>query len=159
MPWSVSTRPDLLLARLNSDHVARVALLDVAKENFATRPAIVMEPLDRLVYQALVDRDSVKLVGDVHPWVFVGRLKRKDPARGVYPRRREWENYRERQQLLVLRYRNVLKTDIVEDVSFVVELRDGPGVGQTVGWISVSWSERETGRVRERMEAAFGGLL
>lgn len=117
--WLVYKRPDLIAARLNSEHVAAVALLDVAKENFATRPAVVIEPIDRLIYQALVDYGSVKLVGDVQPWVFVGRLHRKDPKRGIYPRRNEWDNYRERLMLLVSRYKAVLKTDIVSCFSSV----------------------------------------
>jgi hypothetical protein len=39
--------------------------MDVAKENFSARPAFVVDVLDRLVYQALVDRLSVTLIGEI----------------------------------------------------------------------------------------------
>lgn len=119
MKWVVRKRPDLLAARLNSDHIATAGYVDVAKENFATRPAIVLDPVDRLIYQALVDRESMKLVGAVPPWAFVGRLHRKNPRPGIYPRKSEWDNYRDRLHLLVSRYRVVLKTDIVSFFSSI----------------------------------------
>ena len=42
---------DYAIPRLNSTGVKRTARLDVAKENFAIRPAVVLDPLDRLLYR------------------------------------------------------------------------------------------------------------
>src|SRR5689334_12681609 len=79
--WVVKRkRADLLLPRINSDGVKQPAKLDVPKENFATRPAIVMDPLDRILYQALVDVESKKLIGALKPWVYGWRLVPDDPA-------------------------------------------------------------------------------
>ncbi|MEX0684017.1 MAG: hypothetical protein WD981_07110 [Gaiellaceae bacterium] len=150
MRWIATKRANLVSARLNSDHLARVALLDVPKENFATRPAVVMDPLDRLIYQALVDSGSVALVGEVQPWAFVGRLHRESPRRGVYPRKFEWENYRERLKLLVQRYPAVLKTDIVSFFSsipideLVEHTRSRLGGGRLIDrleWMLRKWDE------------------
>lgn len=56
------------------------------------RPAVVIEPLDRLLYQALTDRLSKRLIGRLPSWVFGWRLRRKNPAPGVMARNDfEWE--------------------------------------------------------------------
>lgn len=142
MRWIAHKSPAFLSARLNSEHIARVSLLDIPKENFATRPAIVMDPLDRLIYQALVDYGSVELVGHIQPWAFVGRMHREEPKRGVYPRRFEWENYRERLQLLAIRYPVVLKTDIVSFFSSI----------PVDGLVTHIKSRMGGGRVTDRLE-------
>src|SRR6266511_260367 len=142
MRWSAKKSPDLIAARLNSDHIARVTPRDVPKANFATRPAIVMDPLDRLIYQALVDYGSIELVGNVQPWAFMGTLQREDPTRGVYPRKFEWENYRDRLKLLVQRYPVVLKTDIVSFFSSV----------PIDGIVAHIWSRMGGSTVTERLE-------
>jgi hypothetical protein len=75
--------------------VGSFAPIDVAKENFGTRPAIVMDPIDRLVYQALVDEISLGAIGDLRPTAFGWRLKRDDPKKGVYsPNATEHEGFR-----------------------------------------------------------------
>lgn len=142
MRWFAKTSPELIGARVNSDHIARVSMLDVPKENFATRPAIVMDPLDRLIYQALVDYGSIELVGNAQPWAFTGRLHREEPKRGVYPRKFEWDNYRARLQLLVLRYHVVLKTDIVSFFSSV----------PIDGLVAHVWSRMGGSKITERLE-------
>lgn len=83
LDWVVKDAPDLVVARLNSTATRRVAKIDVPKENFGTRPAIVMDPIDRLIYQALVDVSSVKLIGELAPWVFGWRLV-DDPKPGQW---------------------------------------------------------------------------
>jgi hypothetical protein len=84
LDWLVADDRDLLVARLNSTGVRKVAKVDVPKENFGTRPAIVMDVVDRLAYQALVDRHSVKLIGDLRPWVFGWRLVDENPSPGEW---------------------------------------------------------------------------
>ncbi|MEZ5375584.1 MAG: RNA-directed DNA polymerase [Acidimicrobiales bacterium] len=88
-------RPDILYARLGAEGVARAAKIDVAKENFGIRPAIVMDPIDRLAYQAIVDSLSLKLGTGLPETVYGWRLPRRDPERGSYsPNRTENEMYR-----------------------------------------------------------------
>lgn len=84
MDWAVRREPDLIVARLNASGVRGVAKIDVAKENFSVRPAIIMDPLDRVIYQALVDRLSLEFIGEMKGWVFGWRLPVQDPDRGRY---------------------------------------------------------------------------
>jgi Reverse transcriptase (RNA-dependent DNA polymerase) len=82
--------------RLNATGVKRAAALDVPKENFAVRPAVVLDPLDRLLYQALVDVLSVRLNGDLVPWAYGWRLPRKAPKKGRYASNEsEWDLFRD----------------------------------------------------------------
>src|SRR5439155_26887009 len=84
-PWSwpelewLSDHPDPVVQRLNSSGVRRLAPINVAKENFVLRPASVLDIVDRLVYQALVDRLSVKLLAGCPTWMFSWRLSRQQP--------------------------------------------------------------------------------
>ncbi len=82
--WAVSDAPELVLERLDGTGVEAFAPIDVAKESFGTRPAIVMDPLDRLAYQCLVDAVSGDLIGDLRPGVFGWRLPRNDYTVGNY---------------------------------------------------------------------------
>jgi hypothetical protein len=112
--WAVRKQPSLLVARLNSAGVQQSARLDVPKEGFASRPAIVMDPIDRIIYQALVDRLSVDLIGDMRPWAFGWRLPRKDPDRGRYSdNASEWDWYRSRMSFLAAFNKFALATDVV----------------------------------------------
>jgi hypothetical protein len=114
LDWAAAERPDIIVARLNGRGVQRSAKLDVPKENFATRPAMVMDPVDRLIYQALVDRVSVQVIGDMRPWVYGWRLSRRTPKSGRYATNSdEWEWYRTRLSRLAGRFRFGLTTDIV----------------------------------------------
>jgi hypothetical protein len=113
LTWVASKKPDLLVARLNSSGARMAAPIDVAKENFGMRPALIMDPLDRLAIQAHVDRHSLKLVRDLPSWVYIARLSRRTPTAGEYPSAKEWEFYRGRLKGLVARYRYLLTTDVV----------------------------------------------
>ncbi|MEX0945998.1 MAG: RNA-directed DNA polymerase, partial [Acidimicrobiia bacterium] len=46
------------------------------KENFAIRPALILDPVDRLIYQALVDRIALRLLKDLPDWVYGWRTAR-----------------------------------------------------------------------------------
>lgn len=105
---------ELVTRRLNADGVRRSASIDVAKENFGTRPAIVMDPVDRLVYQGLVDYFSVDLIGDLDPFVAGWRLKLSKPAKGTWADNGfEWERFRDGLGSLADWYSAALKTDVV----------------------------------------------
>lgn len=84
LDWLAGDGRDLAISRLNAVGTRHVAKIDVPKENFGTRPAIVMDPIDRLIYQALVDRHSVKLIGSLRPFVFGWRLPASDPEPGKW---------------------------------------------------------------------------
>ena len=73
-----------------------------------------MDPVDRLLYQALVDRLSKKLIGSLDSWVFGWRLPRTSPNSGTYsPNDTEWQLYRGRLSGLVATNDVGLKTDVV----------------------------------------------
>jgi hypothetical protein len=103
----------LLNQRFNSVGVAHAAKLDVPKEQFIIRPAVVFDPVDRLVYQSLVDMLSVKFIGNLPPWVYGWRLSRRNPTPGRYNRRSgEWERYRRDLLLLASSFQCALVTDV-----------------------------------------------
>lgn len=89
------------------------ALIDVPKENYGTRPAVVMNPTDRLIYQACVDRLSNALIGRLHGSAFGWRLDRGDPTGGKYCKNRsEYTDFRRRLSALARAGRAVLLTDV-----------------------------------------------
>ena len=101
-------------ARCLSDSVRKSEKLDVPKENFSTRPALVMDALDRLAYQSLVDLQSKRLIGDLHSNVFGWRLIDGKPESGNYARNdHEWQRYRGHLQRSVSSASLGLKTDVV----------------------------------------------
>ena len=58
LDWVVRSHPGVVYQRLNSVGVRSVAKLGVAKEGFMTRPAVVIENVDRLAYQSLSTRSA-----------------------------------------------------------------------------------------------------
>ncbi len=135
-----SEGPTALAVRADAHGVRRVANIDVPKENFGMRPAVVMEPLDRLLYQALTDRLSKRLIGDLPRWVFGWRLERKNPAAGAMARNDfEWAMQSGKLGFYVGGFDYGFKTDIVscfasmpvELVSEEVERRAGPSPAAT----------------------------
>lgn len=107
--------PDWLEAHARShQRTRRVVKLDVPKENFGMRPAVVIDPLDRVLYQGLVDAASKKLIGDLERWVHGWRLKRASVEPGVYsPNDQEWTLYRDHLASAALWCDFGLKSDIV----------------------------------------------
>jgi hypothetical protein len=115
LDWIVEEgNEDVFVRRLNSEGIVYAARINVAKENFGIRPAIIIDPIDRLIYQALVDSLSRQLIGDLHPSVYGWRLPRKDARKGKYAEQNEeWDLYRAHLTALGFLYRAALKTDIV----------------------------------------------
>jgi hypothetical protein len=120
-PWGwpelkfvVEKAPELLVGRLNEVGSRRVLTLDVPKENFVIRPAVVLDPLDRLCYQALVDTLSKSLIRNLKGWAYGWRLPRTEPDVGVYASNSsEWKHYRQRLRFLAGYGDFALTTDIV----------------------------------------------
>lgn len=120
LDWVVHQRPELIVARLNSTGARRVARLDVAKENFGIRPAVVLDPIDRLTYQALVDRVSKRLIDSMPRWVYGWRLPSPAKASGAYARNdHQWRKFVTRIKDASGSFPGLLKTDIVSFFSSV----------------------------------------
>ncbi|MCR6481434.1 RNA-directed DNA polymerase [Amycolatopsis sp. OK19-0408] len=84
-----------LVRRLNASGACQVYSIDVPKENFGVRPAVVMEPLDRLMYQSLVDFQRFNLINDLDYWVYGWRLPRQDShGKNYLTNKVEWAGYR-----------------------------------------------------------------
>jgi len=112
--WIVGRGQDVALARLNSSGVWLVAKIDVPKENFGIRPAIVMDPVDRLIHQALVDRVSAQLIGDLNDWVYGWRLQQGQTTAGVWSHNdRQHEGFRNALKLAADANTAALRTDII----------------------------------------------
>ena len=106
---------DRLTAHLASGRSHEVALVDVPKENWGSRPAVVLGILDRLAYQAVVDRYSVELIGDLHRSTYGWRLKPGvSPARGDYSHNSlQWDVYRNHLKEAGGAFDAALRTDVV----------------------------------------------
>lgn len=90
-----------------------VAPIDVPKDNWGSRPAVVLDPLDRLMYQALIDRLSVHLIGNLTPNAFGWRLPAVKPSAGTYSHNnKQWDGYRSHLSTLAGLFTVALKTDI-----------------------------------------------
>jgi hypothetical protein len=111
---------DQAIPRLNARGVKSTARLDVPKENFAMRPAVVLDPLDRLIYQALVDRLSVALIGQLPIWVYGWRLPTDHPVSGDYEQNSsQWESFRDHLGRLANYDFAALSTDVVSYFSSI----------------------------------------
>jgi hypothetical protein len=106
-------RQDLVLDRLASSDAGYVVKLDVAKDANSTRPALVMNPVDRLAYQSLIDLISLELVGHLPSWVYGWRLDRNHPAKGCYAdNSSEWHSFNAALANGRKEFRHVLRLDI-----------------------------------------------
>ncbi len=140
LAWIVNEQDgQQLLARLDGTGVGRASRINVPKPNFGVRPAVVIDPVDRLVYQSLVDTVSKSAIGALKDFVFGWRLVPDKPKNGIYARTAwQWDNYRCRLRRLAIESSSVLKTDIVSffasvPVSRVIEaLESRAGTGDVV---------------------------
>lgn len=120
-PWGwpelgfmLQKQQSLISGNLEVSGVGTVALLDVPKENWGTRPAVILDIADRLSYHALSDYVSVKLIGSMSPDVYGWRLRAIDPKSGIYSHNnKQWDGYRSHLNLLADLYPVALKTDLV----------------------------------------------
>ena len=120
-PWGwpelgflVTKQPDLVYNNCSARGSRRVSLLDVPKENWGTRPAVVLDIVDRLTYQALVDHVSVDLIGNMSADVYGWRLPPTNPTRGIYSHNsKQWSGYRAHLHSLAGWHSVALRTDLV----------------------------------------------
>lgn len=114
--------------------IFQAARIDVPKENFGTRPAVVMNPVDRLIYQACVDRLSKKLIGDLYRDAFGWRLDRTTPEGGSYAKNTaEYTLFRRRLSALAQEHRCLLTTDITGCFASMPVKRIGEAIEQRCG--------------------------
>ncbi len=135
LDWILASgRTECLFARLNTDGIKHTARLDVIKENFAVRPAVVMDPVDRLAFQSLVDSVSRRLIGSMRPWVFGWRLEVRSPRKGAYAENEaEWGRYRKHIGGLANFFEHALRTDVVSFFGSVPVERVIEGIQSDVG--------------------------
>jgi len=131
---------DQLGARARATGTRRVAKIDVPKENFGIRPAVVLDPIDRMLFQGLVDMNTSKLIGKLSPWVHGWRLRREDPKSGDYsPNDVEWGLHRGQLKISALFCDFGLKTDIVSCFASIPvdrvceDVERGAGSGDATG--------------------------
>ncbi|MBT9257185.1 RNA-directed DNA polymerase [Phycicoccus sp. MAQZ13P-2] len=118
-PWGwpeyryLAKQPRLLFDCLSASGVSPVARVDVPKENFAARPAMVLDVLDRVAYSVLVDFFSSRLIGGLDRHVFGWRLHPSEPVSGYYERNGdEWDRFRSHLLGSADKYETLLLSDI-----------------------------------------------
>ncbi len=120
-PWGwpelnflLKKRPSFVYDNCETLGTQALSLLDVPKENWGTRPAIVLDITDRVTYQALTDHLSLDLIGSMSPNAYGWRLPAVSPASGVYSHNnRQWNGYRGYLSTLTGLHTVALKTDLV----------------------------------------------
>ena len=121
--------------RLNGAGTKACVAIEVPKENFGIRPALVLDPVDRFVYQLLVDAASKSLIGNLGRWIFGWRLPPGNPTRAHYARNDyQWKNYRTRLRVLNDIHPAALTTDIVSCFASIPISRISERIGQQAGF-------------------------
>jgi hypothetical protein len=101
--------------RLHSMHTASAVRIDVAKSQNESRPAVVLDLVDRVCYEAIVDH----LIGDrlrqLPDWVYGWRPSRAEAPVSKYgDNGSEWREYTKMLKAYVAEYRFALKADIAQ---------------------------------------------
>jgi hypothetical protein len=92
--WLGKCQPNIVSDRLRDDACDWTIPLDVSKRDGSVRPAMLINPLDRVAFQALVDDLSLEAAGDLPSWVHGWRLQRGQPRKGVYESNyTEWSRF------------------------------------------------------------------
>jgi hypothetical protein len=114
LAYMLKHAPQILYDNCAAHGARRVALMDVPKENWGARPAMVLDLVDRVVYQALVDRLSLLLIGDLSSSVFGWRLPPTGANLGVYSHNDlQWAAYRSHLGHLAAGRDVALRSDLV----------------------------------------------
>ncbi|MES2790609.1 MAG: RNA-directed DNA polymerase [Planctomycetota bacterium] len=111
--WLSTSGNEIVMDRLISNVSGYVVKLDVAKDAKSTRPALIMNPVDRLAYQCLLDLISLELIGHLPSWVHGWRLDRVLSAKGCYAdNKKEWQLFNNALATNRTAFRHVLRLDI-----------------------------------------------
>ena len=150
--WAVAERPPSIIREARVDRCPSRCKDPRSKRGLRHAPSRGnFPPLDRLVYQALVDVSSRTLIGDLPWWAYGWRLPRNEPTGGDYsPSSTEWKLYRTWLSRLAGEYSFGLVTDVVsffasvpvdrvkEDIQSVVGGRVAARLGNLLdGWSRV----------------------
>lgn len=115
LEWLRTDGQSLVQDRLRSSDCDEVVQLDVPKDSGGVRPASILSILDRVAYQAVVDKLSTSLLPQLPEWVFGWRLKRKSVARADYASNAtEWRQFRTRLDAMFDGGRFAVRFDIRE---------------------------------------------
>jgi hypothetical protein len=114
LDYLANPRSTHVTLNLNSSGARRAAQISVPKENWGVRPAVVLDIVDRMTYQALVDRLSLDLIGGLSTGVYGWRLPSNNPKRGEYSHNNlQWDAYRGHLGTASVFFDSALVTDIV----------------------------------------------
>lgn len=138
-PWEwpeldhISKQPELLFSRLRSGRI-RFEPVDVPKSNYGTRPAVVQDPTDRIIYHALVGAVSQQISTGLSKNVCGWRLSRKNPVTGRYRNnRQEWDLFRKKRRQFAEGKDTLLVTDVTNYFASIETGRLGSIVESKIG--------------------------
>jgi Reverse transcriptase (RNA-dependent DNA polymerase) len=135
LQWLVRTAQSFAISRLRTHRAGRVVRVDVPKTDFGFRPVLVIDPVDRLLYQGLVDSLSGDLLGGMKTWVFGWRLGGRNSVPGRFAtNRHEWKRYTRHLQMLAHLYEYALSSDVlafshsirIDQLAEAILARSGP---------------------------------
>ena len=98
--WLSDRGHEHIVERLRSGESGDVVRVDVPKSGSSTRPASILDIVDRIAYQAIVDHLSPFLISDTPRWVYGWRLPRNGASdRGYLSNIKEWNEFRQQLKL------------------------------------------------------------
>jgi len=104
---------DMISERLANDNCGWTLALDVPKSTDGVRPAIILDPIDRVSYQCLADELSVVASAALPEWVYGWRVKRNSAVKGIYEDNgKEWKKFKRRISSLSIDFDYVLRVDV-----------------------------------------------
>lgn len=87
--------------------------MDVPKASDGVRPAIIVNPQDRIAFQCLADELSLGITNELPHWVYGWRVCRTSPAKGVYEENAtEWKSFKHQIASYSKTYSFVLRVDV-----------------------------------------------
>lgn len=95
--WLGKSAQEDVYSRLKTDECGWTIPIDVAKGNGGIRPGLVINPLDRIAYQAIVDDIIPHAIGGLPAWVYGWRSPRTATDISRYEdNRTEWKDFSSR---------------------------------------------------------------
>lgn len=111
--WLGSEGSELTWKALKTHECGWTVPLDVKKRDGGMRPGLLINPCDRVAYQALVDDLSVEAAGELPSWVYGWRLSRSGRRKARYASNRgEWRHFSNNVSSLSKSYRFTAHIDI-----------------------------------------------
>ncbi len=153
--WLASKQPKKITERLASNECEWTVAIDVGKKGGGVRPGLLMNPVDRIAYQALVDELSIVAAGDLPNWVFGWRLNRNKVKKGLYEGNKdEWKRFSNRVATVCGQFKFTAHLDIqsffatIDTAQLLSQLGRryrGAGVLDRIEVYLYSWHQRQNG--------------